>query len=504
MTGHDIRLVQGSRTYKIYQLFLEKGALTRLDIQESFPDLNGHHISKYFSLLVEKGLIVRSAKRFQSPVRKEASMYVYGLNEKLIEQRAYELTSSVEEDSFLSGIRKEILELIRDSPLGLTTAEVMFELRKRLCKKEYENWDYVGWTIRDFVLDKSICRSSFRLPSNAMIHGRKPGYVYGRDQKAVFDKVLKLMPKEVRQSFLDIVQSNEIYPVDVLSKRFGIDDQTLRMWYYNRILPAGWVKTYSHKQRRYFYNPAMSEEFVAERVPKIHEEIVINSILENSKLGDAFEKQAVFYFVWYLILKRGRQIRLNSDFPKKIPSWFSRDDVRNPAFVVLDKEGNPSGKTLVDVWKFDNEPFDYLIFTYDDVLESPSEGYVISIKRDQNRKYLGTAGKRYIAAMYGCLSLGMSLDCRQLPKRALTPVLIVNGVNSDKLFSFAHKINCEVFYRSRFQKVVDFVNSLGIKYSDDAVLSKLREEFELFEKYQNHENVLLGKVTPEQLVRLKR
>jgi len=248
----------------------------------------------------------------------------------------------------------------------------------------------------------------------------------------------------------------------------------------------------------------MTEAYVAERVPKIHEEIVINSILENSTLGVAFEKQALFYYVWYLMLKRGRQIRLNDDFPKKIPSWFNRDDIRNPKYVVLDDKGEPTGKTLVDVWCFDNEPFDYIIFTYDDVLDSPSEGYVISIKRDQNRKYLGTAGKRYIASMYGCLSLGMSLDCRQLPKRQLMPVLIVNGVNSDKLFKFAHRINCEVLYKSRFQKIVEYCNGLGITYSDDAVLSTLRQEFDLFEKYKNHEDVLLGKVTPEQLVRMKR
>jgi len=502
MSSQEIRLVKGSRTHQIYELFLRQGALTSTDILQSFPDMKRHHISKYMQLLMDKRIIIRSDRRFQSPERKESSMYVYGINERSIQRRAYELTSAVKDGGFLVGIRKAILDVIKDSSVGFTTAEVMMELRKTL-GESYDNWDYVGTTLRDFVLDNSIARSGFRLPVSAMIHGRKPGFVYGRDEPAVFEKIIKLMPKDVRKSFLEIIKSNEIYPIDVLTKRFGIDDSTSRMWYRNRILPSNWVKTYSYKQRLYFYNPQLNEAFVAERVPKIHEEIVINSILENSKLGDAFEKQAVFYFVWYLILKRGRQIRLNKDFPKKIPSWFSRDDIRNPEYVVMDKKGEPSGKTLVDVWRFDNEPFDYMIFTYDDVLEAPSEGYVISIKRDQNRKYLGVAGKRYMAAMHGCLSLGMSLDCRPLPKRQLSPVLIVNGVNSDKLFRFADRIGCEVLYKSRFQKIVEHCNSLGIKYSDDVVLERMRTEFDLLERYKNHESVLLGKVTPEQLVRMK-
>ena len=503
MSSQEIRLVTGSMTHRVYQLFLEKSALTSRDILREFPDLNRNHIGKYLSLLKEKGLIIRSDKRYQSPERRESHLWVYGINKRAIECKIHDLLSGVKEDAFIVGIRKHIFDAVHDSPLGMTTAEVMMEVRKRMDKPDYENWDYVGTTLRDFTLDNSIARSVFRLPANAMIHGRRPGYVYGKDQKAIFEKILKMMPKEIRKSLLGIVRSNEIFPVDVLSKKFAADDRMIRMWYMNRILPAAWVKSYSYKQRRYFYSPSMTEEYVAERVPKIHEDIVINSILENSKLGDAFEKQAVFYFVWYLILKRGRQIRLNKDFPKKIPSWFNRDDIRNPEYVVLDKDGNPTGKTLVDVWRFDNEPFDYIISTYDDVLESPSEGYIISIKRDQNRKYLGVAGKRYIAAMFGCLSLGMSLDAKKLPQRQLMPVLIVSGVNSDKLFKFAQKINCDIFYRSRFQKIVDYCNKLGIKYSDDTVLSKLQDDFNLLKRYKNHENVLLGKVTPEQLVRLR-
>ena len=33
-----------------------------------------------------------------------------------------------------------------------------------------------------------------------------------------------------------------------------------------------------------------------------------------------------------------KKLELNKDFPKKIPSWLNRDDIRNPEYIALDKE----------------------------------------------------------------------------------------------------------------------------------------------------------------------
>lgn len=72
----EIRLVQGSRTHQLYMLFLDKKALTSLDVREAFPDMKPNHIGKYMTLLVEKGLIVKSKKRHQSPTRKDSRFHL--------------------------------------------------------------------------------------------------------------------------------------------------------------------------------------------------------------------------------------------------------------------------------------------------------------------------------------------------------------------------------------------------------------------------------------------
>ena len=499
-----INLVRGSNTHKIYTLILQKRAVTAKEILETLPEVKKSHVNSYLRELSEKQqLVLKSRKRVQSKVRKCSSYFVYGISQEDINSKIHTLESRVDEKKLLEGIRKDIFDIIMNSPKGLTLSEVIYELRIIRNQKDYEGWDYVGNCIRDFVLNNMIIRSKFTIPANEMINGRRPGYVYGRDEKAIFDKIIDLMPKEIKRAFFDITQSNQIFPVDVLYNKFGIGDDKMKSWFTYRMVTMGWVKTYSYKQRIYYYNPMVSEDYVASRVPKIHEKEVTDAILENSTLGIAFEVQAIFYYVMYLILCRGRQIRLNKDFPKKIPSWFNRDDIRNPEYVEQDENGEPTSKLKVDVWTFDAEPFDYCIFTYDPVLQSPAESYIVSVKQDKNRKYLGTAGKKYIASIFGCLSLGCSYDCKQLPKRTFLPVMIVNNVNTDKIFKWANKIGCEIFYKSRFEKLKEFVNNMGVVYSDDKVLEEISTEFKLMERYRNHEDVILGRATPEQLVRMR-
>ncbi len=88
------------------------------------------------------------------------------------------------------------------------------------------------------------------------------------------------------------------------------------------------------------------------------------------------------------------------------------------------------GKRLVDVWKFDNDPIDYLIYVYDDIMDVPIAGYAVSIKRDKKGKYLGMAGKRYITSMIGCMSQGYSFDMRKIPQfNSLRPMLVMKRYN---------------------------------------------------------------------------
>jgi len=202
----------------------------------------------------------------------------------------------------------------------------------------------------------------------------------------------------------------------------------------------------------------------------------------------------------YLMSRYGLQIRLNEDFPKHIPSWFNPKDIEK--YTV---GGEKNFKVTVDVWKFDSEPIDYLVFCYDEILECPIKGYAISMKRDHKSHMIGDAGKKYIAELIGCLSKGFTLDLKHIPSvNSLTPVIVMNNPNGIKLFEWASKCGCLLLYSKKMEKIINWVNKFGFKYDKDMELMKIREYKELFEQYKDHKDVVLGKLQIEDLVKLKR
>ncbi len=489
-------LIVGGMTDEIFKFICSKKAVISSEIWEEFQDKikRKEHISSYLKQLLKNDFIKRSNKKVRSLKKKEASCYIYGISEDSIEQKRYEIESQIDEKIFLVGIKKKVYEIILNSDIGLTLAEVVYSLRKFEELENYSNFDHVFCCLRDLVTKENlIVRSSFKIPDNCMIHGRKAGFVYGRDFEAIKSKIVQLMPSHVKKAFFDMIYSNEVFPIDVLKEKYGISEQEVKSWFTYRFVSMGWLKVYSYKQRRYYYNPSVPESVVIERVPKIHEDDVIKSILNESSLGSAFEHQAIFYFVMYLIRRYNLQIRLNTEFPKKIPSWFNKDDIHKYA---------PENKRLVDVWKFDNDPIDYLVFVYDDILQVPIQGYAVSVKRDNKGKYLGTAGKKYITSFIGCLSQGYSYDSKPIPQfNCLKPVLIMNNAQGIKLFEWAQKTGCLLLYSKKVQQIINFCNKLGIHYDKDMDIKQLSEESLLLEKYENHEDVLLGKSSPHEILK---
>ena len=308
------------------------------------------------------------------------------------------------------------------------------------------------------------------------------------------------MPPEVRDAFLFITQSNDLFTIDIMEEKFKVTYEQIKSWFDLRFVTLGWIKAYSYKMRRYYYNPYLDQKYVEEEAPKINQNQIIKSIFNTMNLGVEFEKQAIFYFVSYLIHRYGLQIRLNEDFPKKIPSWQNPEDLKK---FTVGGEGN--FKIIVDVWKFDSEPIDYLIFCYDEILESPIKGYAVSMKRDHKSHMIGNAGKRYIAELLGCLSKGYTLDMKPIPVvNSLTPVIIMNNPNGIKLFEWARKSGCVLLYAQRMEKIIKYLNEIGLKYENDTKLSEIKQYKELLHNYKDHKNVIVGKVKPEDLIKLKR
>lgn len=494
--GETVTFHTGSFTYKIYKYILKKKAVISNEIAEEFKNTNlkKHHISSYLAQILKHDLIVKSEKRVQSSNRMCSRSFVYGINKTEVKRKFQILSQSVNKDELLVGVKAKVFEILQNSSRGLTTGEIFYQLRDYPSMEDYKNWDYCYQSIRELFLANRIKRSQFVLPRTAMIHGKRPGYVYGIDDETIRKKIIDMMPKGVRAAYLDIIQSNEIYPIDMLKERYHLDEDILKMWFVQRLMAIGWVKAYVYKQRRYYYNPARPEKTVAELVPKIHQKEVVKSILDNSTLGFAFEEQAIFYFTMYLIKRYKLQIRLNSEFPKRIPSWFNKDSIH--------KYTDEKGKRLVDVWKFDNDPVDYLIYVYDDIMGVPIAGYAVSIKRDKKGKYLGMAGKRYITSMIGCMSQGYSFDMRKIPQfNSLRPVLIMNNPMGIKLFDWARQTGCLLLYAKKVEKIISYCNEMGIKYEKDKQIKDMKEETILLEQYENHEDVIIGKCKAHDLVK---
>ncbi|MCF7798475.1 hypothetical protein K9M74_01080 [Candidatus Woesearchaeota archaeon] len=496
MTGQNLMMNTGSFTYKIYKFIVRKRAVISSEIAEEFKDtpLQKHHVSSYLKQLLKNELIVKSTDKVQSKNRMCSRSFVYGLSEEDIRRKIESFNKSIDTEDLLVGIKAKVFEIFQNNRSGLTLAEVFYQLKDYPTLEDYANWDYTYQCIRELFTAGKINRSEFSIPATEMIHGRKPGYVYGKDEEAIRIKVLDLMPKQVRTAYLDIIQSNEIYPIDVLKEKYKIEEEVIKSWFVYRLASVSWVKVFSYKQRRYYYNPSRPENLIAELVPKIHQKEVVRSILDNSTLGFAFEEQAIFYFVMYLIKRYKLQVRLNADFPKKIPSWFNKDHIH--------KYTDEKGKRLVDVWKFDNDPIDYLIYVYDDIMDVPIMGYAVSIKRDKKGKYLGMAGKKYITSMIGCMSQGFSYDMRKIPQfNSLKPVLIMNNPMGIKLFDWARQTGCLLLYAKKVERIIAYCNAMGIQYHKDKQIKDLHEETILLERYENHEDVIVGKCKAHDLVK---
>jgi hypothetical protein len=70
-----------------------------------------------------------------------------------------------------------------------------------------------------------------------------------------------------------------------------------------------------------------------------------------------------------------------------------------------------------------------------------------------------------------------------------------------RLFDWARQTGCLLLYQKKVQKIIAYCNEMGIVYSKDKQLKDLKEETILLERYQNHEDVIVGKCKAHDLVK---
>ncbi|MBU0666147.1 MAG: hypothetical protein ABIC91_05025 [Nanoarchaeota archaeon] len=181
MADKNIMFNTGSFTYKIYKYIVRKRAVISSEIAEGFKNtsLQKHHVSSYLKQLLLKELIVKSTEKVQSKKRMCSRSFVYGLNEEEIRRKIESFNKGVDTDDFFVGIKSNIFEIFQNNKAGLTLAEVFYQLKDYPSLEDYGNWDYTYQCIRELFTTGKINRSEFTIPAKQMIHGRKPGYVYG-------------------------------------------------------------------------------------------------------------------------------------------------------------------------------------------------------------------------------------------------------------------------------------------------------------------------------------
>src|SRR3989338_8202653 len=258
----NISFHTGSLTYKLYTFIVKKRAVSTAEILEEFKNtpLKKHHLSSYLKQVMKTGLVVKSKERVQSKRRMCSRSYVYGISEKEVEKKVYFLNNAVDTDELLVGVKAKVYEIINNSKTGLTLSEIFYQVKDYPSMEDYENWDYTYQCIRELFLLNKLKRSPFMIPATEMVNGKKPGFVYGRDDDVIKLKILQLMTKEVRTAYLDIIQSNEVYPIDLLKQRYGLEEGMVKSWFTLRLVSVGWIKVFIFKQRRYYYNPNSPEQ----------------------------------------------------------------------------------------------------------------------------------------------------------------------------------------------------------------------------------------------------
>jgi len=100
------------------------------------------------------------------------------------------------------------------------------------------------------------------------------------------------------------------------------------------------------------------------------------------------------------------------------------------------------------------------------------------------------------------MSQGYSFDMRKIPQfNSLRPVLIMNNPMGIKLFDWARQTGCLLLYSKKIEKIIAYCNEMGIAYDKDKQIKDLNEETILLERYENHEDVIVGKCKAHDLVK---
>lgn len=477
------RLEEKTIAFKVFSFVRDcNTAVFASEVMEKFPELNKHTIWTCLCNLSERNLIVRNEELVKTPNGGTAQLY--GINQAVISKRKIQLTEDMKQspDKFTHGkLKASVLKVMKEAETGLTPAESA----ERIGVSQHT----VSNTLIKLFRKGLVNRSPFPIPNKISGITGNMTHVYGIDNKQVFHGISRLMPPAVRAAFIQIMNSDKIWPGWELTKRTKIDNYNLVQWFKKGMCILGLIKYRTTGNLTYYYNHALPEIVVENQLAQLREESK-RWRLNITTLGRMFQKRAVFTYVEYMKTK-GFDIKTNPEFPDMIPSWLTQKTREKYQTKIKDENNYVWTDYSNDVWTFDSDPVDYIVFVRDKTTGAKNV-HVLTCKRDISKRF----GVNYYTTFVGAVKMGRTKKGHDIPGfLTAQPVFICSETYGGKLHTFNNDSKGQAGIIITMETMNKMLALTGKTYPHEEEFKLMVERNEGLNLYSNHIDVLTGQKT---------
>ena len=478
------RFTDKTAIFKIFDLLRQSNrALFSTEIAELLPGILNGTISACLSELLRRSLIAEGA-RIKVPTGGYGNLY--GINDAVIQKRLRRLEEDKIENParYVRGmLKRSIVEFLEIEKTGFTPAEIKAELGTG-------STQHVVMNMCNRLANSGVIKKSpFSIPNRIPGKTWNMSNVYGIDTASVLKGIARLMPKAVREALIRIQNSSAVWPCWRLAEITKVSNENLKKWFKQGLCYMGLVKYVTAGNVTYYYNPRLPEDVVERQVAELKEQSR-QWRLGITKLGRLFQRKALFTYVEYL-KKKGYEIKTSESYPNYAPSWLSQKMRKKYQVIKEDENGNVWTEYANNVWAFDKDPFDYVIFVTDEKTKR-EKVHVLSCKRDVCKRY----GVNYYTTFIGCVLMGRSKKGFNLPKfLSAEPVFICGETYGKAIRDFNKHEYGEVGTILTMKELAEMTKDAGKAFPLEKEFQELLEKKKAYDLYSNHEKVLLGEKT---------
>jgi hypothetical protein len=483
-----INMIRGSANWKVHQFMRDtRKGYFMTDIIKHFPDFSKRKMCKTLCALRNNKYIRRSHKRHVSEEGKLGA--IWGVNMRVITRReiALKINKRAFPESGIKGpISKEIIKAMKKVPtMGLAANEILayFDdptINKRSVSKS---------CILLFKKGK-VYRSKITLPKTNLSYNQTKGYVYGLSKEAVYEGIYRLMPESVKLAILKIQNSNTPIPGPELCEKTGISYDNQVQWLQYRFSDVeDLIERVVENNISYYYRKGLKQKIVDKYLEE-QEEKSKDWRVKVTTDGNKFETCALEAFVKYKIAQ-GYNIKLPEGFPHELPNYLNKKQRDAQKFVYKDHNGYEKTDWKSDVFRFNSEPLDFIVFVRDKYT-SEVHPYVISVKRDIHKKY----GVAYLMQFVGAVEMGRTKAGIEIPSyKRSTPVFICYSTRGKRIYDFNHGRSGQAAIILTYNKMIRMIEDAGLPIENMYRVKDKVDTYKREQMYMNHREVIAGKIT---------